>query len=1115
MLSVADDNPLAVAVERFVRKGGSSMELKDAVDFYREVLRRYSEGFSLEEVLGSVVDAVGGERAILFSRRPSSSLLEPRLTWNLVQREREALRGRFLPVEWISRQPARRFLAMDSRALSELGLDELVRGGEERLIVFPIRSHAYLRAALVVSVPRERALPDPQSFQAAAISVVLEKLVEMFSAEERMEEVRERVGEPEVELGILSDYLIARADVVQAASLSLDLLIKMLNMEGGTIHRVRYSGGERSTILVASRGWGGMPDIIEQLFEDGLLDYLQEMRSSVEGEFSLDAGRISEAFPAVKPYFHANQVKSFLLTPVFLDEHLVGLLTLFGRTYTAMGQQDMDLLARVTHRLGDLFAGEEMGPARARPSGGAGVYSLAEDFARLARQSPEARDFVSSCLRLISLEISSRMSFAYMGRDEDGKRDFLWFSDSVYGGEKLFRTTPGLERTAASLRRMAVVRPDNPAMREMPAAEQAMGEGLTLLLVPARHEGRFLLGGFYLGSDARLTKAEIDALPALLHMALGLSESVEERALAAGYRRALERLAELEGELSVCEDLETALRVLARGSRELLECDRALVVVMDRETGTFRGILETGNGMEEADVTLLARRELVEALEKGYLVQSAGGETDGLAADFTRLAIPLSGRRGVLGALFLERFPGARDFMEYQKRLAYFLAGQAATVMEAFRERERGEGMAAQSRALLDIVRRLAVSTTVEEACAAFYQELEERMGVDLAVFSFQGKTGVRKMGWCKEGALDGEFLDEVADGEGWISLNLYRTGRLARGNLNAFFQEPGEDLLARRGIRSYLAFSLAGEGFKGFLLVGSERSGAFGEKEASLIEDAARILGEALSTPLRTEGLQSRVRLLEDMCRRQEEKLRTKTDLINLASHEIRHPLTLIMGFSEVLRDYRDRLDAAESREIIEKLGKAADRLRRSVVNMMEISRLESGKLHVDLEEVNVGQLLEELAEELRARNSVHMLELDVAEEARLLLADRDKLEIVLFNLMENAVKYSPPGTRVEVFARKEGGEALLGVRDQGPGISEESLNLIFEPFRKGEGQEWGAMKGMGLGLYIVSRLVEALGGRIEVHSGHGRGSTFIVRIPQPEEGISGTGYSANALRA
>lgn len=1092
------------------------MELKDAVGFYREVLRRYSEGFSLEEVLGSVADAVGGKRAVLFSRRSSSSFLEPRLTWNLTQREKESLRGRFLPVEWISRQPARRFLVLETRAVSELGLEDISEGAADTLILFPIRSHAYLRAALIIGIPRERSLPDPQSFQAAAISVVLERLVEMFSNEERMEDMAEKVGGPEVELGILSDYLIGRADIVQAASLSLDLLIKMLNMEGGTIHRVRYAGGERSTILIASRGWGGMPDIIEQLFEDGLLDFLQDMRRAGEREFSLDAGRISESFPAVKPYFHAHQVKSFLLTPIFRDELLVGLLTLFGRAYAAMGHQDMDLLVQVTHRLGDLFSGQEMGKERRRMTvPGGDLLSLVEDFSRLARQSADARDFVSSCLRLISLEIFSGMSFAYTGEEEGEERDFLWFADSIYGGEKLFRTTPGLERTANSLYRMAVVRPDNPAMREMPAAEQAISEGLTLLLVPVHEGGKFILGGFYLGSDTKLTRKEIEALPTLLHLVLGLAGSVEERNLAEGYRRALEKLAELEGELSACEDQERALQILARGSRELLDCDRALVLMIDQGEGTFKGTLETRNGVEGADISLLARRELTEALEKGCLVQSLEKGSGDAEEAFLRLAIPLMGRKGALGVLLLERLPGGEAFLDYQKRLAYFLAGQATTVMEAFRERTRGEDVAAESRTLLHISRHLAVATTVEEACSALYRCLEDIAGVDLVLFSFQGKTGTRKLGWLKGECLEEDAIQDLADPQGRLSLSLSRSGRLIRNNLNTFLREPEEDQLALKGIRSYLAVPLLGEGFKGLMVAGSSRSGAFTEREISLVEKSAQILGNGLAVPLRMEGMHSRIQLLEEMCRRQEEKLRTKTDLINMASHEIRHPLTLIMGFSEVLRDYRDKLNGRESREIIEKLNKAADRLRRSVVNMMEVSRLESGKLAVDLEEVNVAQLLEGLVEELRARSSEHALELDIAEEAGTILADRDKLEIILFNLMDNAVKYSPPGSKVEIYARRDGKEVLLGVKDQGPGINEESLSLIFQPFRKGESEERGAIKGMGLGLYIVNRLVEALGGRVEVRSEHGKGSTFIVRIPQPEEGSSRSGYHADMLRA
>ncbi len=1074
------------------------MELKEAVDLYRETLRRYSQGFSLEEVLGTVVEAVGGERAVLFMRRSASSFLEPRLTWKLGQREKEAVRGRLLPVEWVYRQPARRFLVLESMAVSELGLEEIT-APTDTLVLFPIRTHAYLRAALVISIPRDKPLPDPQSFKAAAVGVVLERMVEMFTIEDRLEEAVEKVGRPEVELGILSDYLIGKADCVQAASLSLDLLIKLLNMEGGTIHRVRSVGGQSMATLIASRGWGGMPDIIEQLFEDGLLDLLQSMRLSGEREFSLDAVRISEYFPVVKPYFHANQVKSFLLTPIYQDDRLVGLLTLFGRSYAAMEPQDMDLLVQVTHRLAALFsgeeAGEEAGKAVRSPSG---FMSLVEEFSRMADRAANRKDFLSSALRDFSLELNSAMAFFYAGWEDD-TRDFLWYAGSIYGGESLFKTTPALEKTAENLHRMAVVKPENAIMREMPAGEQAASEGLTLLLVPIREGNRFLLGGFYLHSHSRLTKAELNSLSPLLRLALGLARGVHERMLADGYRRALEKLAELEGELAACDDQERALRIMAKGSRDMLDCDRAVVLVVDQEEGTFRGALETRNGSRELDLSVLAYWEKMESDERGSPAAPVREAQEARERASQRIAVPLVGRRGTLGLLFVEREEGKSAFMDYQKRLLYFLAGQATATLESLQDRARSEVTTSEYRNLLDVSRRLSASASLEEMGGVMYQEMRESAGADLLVIALHGKTGMKRLGWMQGEKLEEKELGTFADPEGWLAISAQRAGQVTRNNLNTFFREPGEDELALKGIRSYLAVPVLGAGFKGMLLLGSTRAGAFGTREAELAKKASELLAGSLAVPLRLEGMQARIDLLEDMCRVQEEKLRMKTDLINLAAHEIRHPLTLIMGFSEVLRDYREWLNTRESREVVEKLNRAADRLRRSVVNMMEISRLESGKLAVDLEEVDLVQVLSGLREELRSRSTEHLVELDVDETAERMICDRDKLEIILFNLMDNAVKYSPPGSKVEVFARRSGEEVLIGVRDQGQGISQENINLIFQPFHKVGGEERGSIKGMGLGLYIVSRLVDALGGRIEVRSEHGKGSLFLVRLPQP----------------
>jgi len=262
----------------------------------------------------------------------------------------------------------------------------------------------------------------------------------------------------------------------------------------------------------------------------------------------------------------------------------------------------------------------------------------------------------------------------------------------------------------------------------------------------------------------------------------------------------------------------------------------------------------------------------------------------------------------------------------------------------------------------------------------------------------------------------------------------LSHAGKLVRNNLNTFLRGPVRTNWRSRGsVPTWRWRCMARNERRS--TVGNSRGGAFSEREVNLIERAAGLVDSSITAPLRHDALQGRVRLLEEMCRAEEEKVQSKTDLINMASHEIRHPLTLIMGFSEVLRDYGDTLNASENRDVVDKLSKAADRLRRSVVNMMEVSRLESGKLALETEEIDLNALLGSLVEELKARSVDHTIAMEIEEGAETVYADSDKLEIILFNLMDNAAKYSPPGGRIEIFARRISREVLIGVRDYGQG--------------------------------------------------------------------------------
>ena len=153
------------------------MDLKDAVDLYRDVLQRYSQGFSLEDVLGSVAEALGGECVLLFVRRDMSSFLEPRLAWNVGEAEKEKIKDRLLPLDWLNRQPTQRYILVEKEKLSELGIEDICAKPSDAVLLFPIRSHAHVRAALLAAVPADSSLPDQQSYKAAAISAVLERMV--------------------------------------------------------------------------------------------------------------------------------------------------------------------------------------------------------------------------------------------------------------------------------------------------------------------------------------------------------------------------------------------------------------------------------------------------------------------------------------------------------------------------------------------------------------------------------------------------------------------------------------------------------------------------------------------------------------------------------------------------------------------------------------------------------------------------------------------------------------------------------------------------------------------------------------------------------------------------
>jgi signal transduction histidine kinase len=219
------------------------------------------------------------------------------------------------------------------------------------------------------------------------------------------------------------------------------------------------------------------------------------------------------------------------------------------------------------------------------------------------------------------------------------------------------------------------------------------------------------------------------------------------------------------------------------------------------------------------------------------------------------------------------------------------------------------------------------------------------------------------------------------------------------------------------------------------------------------------------------------------------------KSDFVSIVSHEFRTPLTGIQGFSEMMRD--EQLTIEEMREYAGDINKDSQRLNRMIDEMLDLDRMESGRMTIHPERIDLNAVLDEAVNRVRPNAPDHTLSLDLQSDLPSINADRDRLTQVASNLLNNAVKYSPTGGRIIVKSRAEGDQVRIEVRDEGLGIPPEALETIFERYSRVDSQATKDIPGTGLGLPIVRQIVQLHGGRVWAESELGRGSVFHVSLP------------------
>jgi PAS domain S-box-containing protein len=219
------------------------------------------------------------------------------------------------------------------------------------------------------------------------------------------------------------------------------------------------------------------------------------------------------------------------------------------------------------------------------------------------------------------------------------------------------------------------------------------------------------------------------------------------------------------------------------------------------------------------------------------------------------------------------------------------------------------------------------------------------------------------------------------------------------------------------------------------------------------------------------------------------------KEEFLAIVSHDLRNPVTAIKGYAQMAARTTAHLDDRVTRALTT-ISRQADRLSRLISDLLDVSRLQSGPLLLERARFDLREPLRDVAGGLELASEEFQIEVNLPDEPLWVLADRTRMEQVVGNLLDNAIRYSGDSRRIEIAARREAGEASVSVRDYGVGIPAEQRERIFDQFYRASNVR-RQVKGLGLGLFISHGIVAAHGGRMWVESSEGEGSTFSFALP------------------
>ena len=588
-------------------------------------------------------------------------------------------------------------------------------------------------------------------------------------------------------------------------------------------------------------------------------------------------------------------------------------------------------------------------------------------------------------------------------------------------------------------------------------------------------------------------------------------------------RRAAEQrtttLLELARDLASTLDAGELLERVGRRVAAALPCELVAACQWNEDRGCYTITPAFGFTAEVAaaipGIPHTAARTFLERLAAGAVTFDAADQATGLLGTVARrfgvksvAAAPLRAASWQHGALIAATTqPGAR-FGDEQTGLLGAIAGQLAVVLERaelHREREDDARLfGALARVGQELLSGIDLANLPERLCSTTAEVL--------------GCGSAHTLAWRPE---EQAYAVIAAHGAPPDVLETMRVVRIPRTVLHEIAHVasdddvvqiqvdgdvPGTGLAAILGVprgRTLLAIALR----RGHELIGLQTAvlgegHPVGAVERKIAGGLARLGSLALE----------HARAIDELSRAN----RLKSDFVAMISHELRTPLNVILGYSDLLLDDTFGALPPAQADVMKSIHARGRELLQLIGDVLDLSRLDSGRIPLDLKEVSLRELLAEIAESVQplARAGEVELRLDADPEIDRVLTDPAKLGVALKNLLANAFKFTAHGT-VTLGVRRDGRDLAFTVKDTGIGIPREQLDIIFEPFRQGDPALTRRHGGVGLGLYIVRRMVELMGGTVQVESAPGTGSTFRIRLPGDTAGARGPQPTAPAAAA